>query len=80
MPTLLTHATITKKISSTAAEGEIVTVEVVPDRRRFLLHKALLSHHSEYFAGALRGKWQEAQTGVVPLLDIEPTVCEYWRE
>jgi hypothetical protein len=60
---------------SAAATGPMVTVEVGPDRKRFLIHKALLVHHSEYFAAATRGPWKDTQDGVVPLHDVEPTTC-----
>ncbi|KAH3916959.1 hypothetical protein HBI56_168860 [Parastagonospora nodorum] len=42
-----------------AAAGPMVTVEVGLDRERFLIHKALLVYHSEYFVAATRGPWKD---------------------
>ncbi|KAF1970501.1 hypothetical protein BU23DRAFT_570673 [Bimuria novae-zelandiae CBS 107.79] len=56
---------------SALAAGAIATVEVGPNAKKYNVHKALLVHHSEYFAKALTGSWTEAQTGVVKLDDLE---------
>jgi hypothetical protein len=47
----------------------MVTVKVgrVPNQRTFSVHKALLVHHSDYFAAALGQNWQEGQDNVVTL-------------
>ncbi|KAF1955500.1 hypothetical protein CC80DRAFT_415162 [Byssothecium circinans] len=47
-------------------------VEVGPERKKFHIHKALLTHHSEYFRKALSGPWIEAQESVVKLSDVDP--------
>ncbi|KAF2690811.1 hypothetical protein K458DRAFT_268145, partial [Lentithecium fluviatile CBS 122367] len=49
-----------------------ITVEVGPDHTQHWVHKALLTHHSEYFRNALKGLWQEAVEGLVRLEDVEP--------
>jgi len=52
-----------------------VTVEIGADHKKYCVHKALLTHHSEYFCKALQGPWKEAHEGVVTLEDIESAVC-----
>lgn len=61
---------------SAAAVGPMVIVEVGPDLERLLIYKALLVHHSEYFAAATRGPWKDTQDRVVPLHDVEPATCK----
>jgi hypothetical protein len=53
-----------------------VTVEVGQTRKKYLLHRGIVCHHSEYFQKALSGSWKEAQDGVVILEDVETTTCE----
>lgn len=48
-----------------------MTIEAGPDRKKYLLHKAFLTHYSEYFRNALKGPWKEAEEGVIPLEDID---------
>jgi hypothetical protein len=55
----------------------VVVVEIGAERKKYHVHKALLVHHSEYFAKALNGSWKEAGEGVVKLEDVEPAVCEF---
>ncbi|KAF2642245.1 hypothetical protein P280DRAFT_260688 [Massarina eburnea CBS 473.64] len=65
------------KLRATLTSGEgIVTVKVGPDQHQqdFQIHKALLTHHSEYFRAALQGEWKEAEDRVVVLDDVEPDV------
>lgn len=58
-----------------AATDGIVVVEIGTEQREYHVHKALLTHHSEYFRRALSGSWKEAQEGVIPLHDIDPATC-----
>ncbi|KAF2117669.1 hypothetical protein BDV96DRAFT_644020 [Lophiotrema nucula] len=52
---------------SAAASQDIITVYVGANRKQYNLHKALLTHHSGYFRGALSGAWAEAQDRSVNL-------------
>ncbi|KAF2656850.1 hypothetical protein K491DRAFT_715066 [Lophiostoma macrostomum CBS 122681] len=66
---------------STAARGDAVTIEVGPDRRKYLVHKDLLTHHSEYFRRALKEPWKESdRNGVTVLDDVEPGVFNHFVE
>jgi hypothetical protein len=58
-------------ISTIAGEG-FVTVQIGPDQKKYQLHKALLTHHSEYFHAALKSSWKEGAEGIVKLDDIDP--------
>ena len=53
------YSSMTDTRFSAAAAGPMVTVEVGLDRERFLIHKALLVYHSEYFVAATRGPWKD---------------------
>jgi hypothetical protein len=56
-------------------EGTVI-IEVGLDHEKYYIHRALLVHHSEYFAKALRGSWKEAQEGIVKLEDIGTEECK----
>jgi hypothetical protein len=64
--------------SAVTSEGppSIIVVEVGPDRKRYHVHKTFLTHYSEYFRKALRGKWKEAKEGLVKLDDVEVGACK----
>lgn len=54
---------------------------VGPDEVRFVVHEALLTHHSPFFRAALTGKFKEAEEKVVRLPEEQPSVVEsfvYW--
>ncbi|CAO2658845.1 Nn.00g065680.m01.CDS01 [Neocucurbitaria sp. VM-36] len=57
----------------TATRGKTVAVEIGLEHTKYYIHKALLTHHSEYFAKALRGPWKEAEEQTVRLEDVD---CE----
>lgn len=61
--------------SHASAEGMIV-VEISSEKTKHHIHKALLVHHSEYFAKALSGPWTEAEERRVLLHDIDADACE----
>ncbi|KAI4616874.1 hypothetical protein J4E83_006456 [Alternaria metachromatica] len=56
-----------------ATTGEIVTIFVGPEKKRYNLHKDIICHHSEYFRVAYNGRWKEADEGVT-LEDVEVPV------
>lgn len=56
----------------------MVVIEVGPEKIAYHVHKALLTHHSEYFRKALSGPWKEAEERRVQLDDVEPPVCKCW--
>jgi len=56
---------------STAAKDEFVVLEIGPQKQRYHLHKALLTHHSEYFNNALNGPWKESEDKIVTLEDVD---------
>jgi hypothetical protein len=51
--------------------SEMVTIKVGPDETVYRVHEAVLTHHSEYFRGALRSGMEESKTRVFTLKDIE---------
>ncbi|RYN51240.1 hypothetical protein AA0114_g5620 [Alternaria tenuissima] len=51
-----------------------IIVEVGPDRRKYHVQKAFLTHYSEYFSKALNGAWKEAKDKIIRLTDIEPAI------
>lgn len=55
----------------------MVTVVIGPSKTKYLIHKALLVHHSEYFSKALGDPWVEAEERVVSLEDVGTDECEY---
>jgi hypothetical protein len=61
---------LTDKTDSVAAQGEIVTIFVGPEKKRYSIHKDVICHHSEYFRTAYNGRWKEADEGVT-LDDVE---------
>ncbi|KAF1955499.1 hypothetical protein CC80DRAFT_564151 [Byssothecium circinans] len=64
-------------VGAALSEG-IVTIKVGPESNRgdFQIHKALLTHHSEYFRAALEGSWKEAQDKVVIWNDVESEIFQ----
>jgi hypothetical protein len=52
----------------------MIIVEVGPEKRRNNIHQTLLTHHSEYFCGALRWLRRDALDFVISLEDIEPGI------
>ncbi|KAI4919366.1 hypothetical protein J4E90_001499 [Alternaria incomplexa] len=60
-------------VFGTAAKGEIVTIFIGPEKKRYNIHKDVICHHSEYFRTAYNGRWKESDEGVT-LEDIEVEV------
>ncbi|KAI4629083.1 uncharacterized protein J4E87_003344 [Alternaria ethzedia] len=58
---------------STVAKGEIVTIFVGYEKKRYNIHKDIICHHSEYFRTAFNGRWKESDEGVT-LEDVDPEV------
>ncbi|KAI4644107.1 uncharacterized protein J4E78_009691 [Alternaria triticimaculans] len=56
-----------------AAQGEIVTIFIGPEKKRYNIHKDIICHHSEYFRTAFNGRWKESDEGVT-LEDVEVDV------
>ncbi|KAI4641159.1 hypothetical protein J4E93_008037 [Alternaria ventricosa] len=56
-----------------AAQGEIVTIFIGPEKKRYNIHKDIICHHSEYFRAAFNGRWKESDEGVT-LEDVEVDV------
>ncbi|KAI8930697.1 hypothetical protein NX059_012306 [Plenodomus lindquistii] len=56
--------------SATGGAASIIIVKVGAEKEEYSIHCALLISHSEYFASALKGPWNEAQEGVVVLDDV----------
>lgn len=54
----------------------VVVVAIGAERQKYHVHKALLVHHSKYFANALGGAWREGKEGLVTLEDVEPAICK----
>ena len=48
-----------------------IVIFVGSSRQKFVVHKSFLCHHSPYFQKSLNGQFQEAQTGVVNLDDVD---------
>ncbi|KAF1834985.1 hypothetical protein BDW02DRAFT_597727 [Decorospora gaudefroyi] len=48
----------------------IAVIEIGPRHKKYCVHRALLTHHSEYFCKALNGPWKEAQEGRIAIEDI----------
>jgi hypothetical protein len=62
-------------VSTAAVEG-FVTVEIGAERKKYQLHKALLTHHSGYFRAALKKTWREGMEGLVKLEDVDPVAFD----
>ena len=45
----------------------------------FVVHKELVCHYSSFFRSATQGRWLEAQTGVVELLDDIPEIVALFQ-
>jgi hypothetical protein len=61
---------IDSPVHSLAALSGSIIVKVGSEEKNYVLHKALLSHHSGYFRGALSGNFKETDDGVIPLEDV----------
>ncbi|KAJ8111674.1 hypothetical protein OPT61_g5789 [Boeremia exigua] len=48
-------------------DPEFITILVGPQKKRFVVHKSVLIHHSSYFRAALTGNFKEASDMVVEL-------------
>lgn len=48
-----------------------------PNREEFVIHKALLCHHSPYFRSALNSNFIEAQNNAIELKDEDPEWFQY---
>ncbi|KAL8948426.1 MAG: hypothetical protein Q9222_005392 [Ikaeria aurantiellina] len=51
-----------------------VTIKVGPEAKEFIVHRALLCHHSSYFKAALADHWKEGQQGLIELKDGNPEI------
>ncbi|KAH8625825.1 hypothetical protein IG631_19704 [Alternaria alternata] len=67
---ILVRAQLSEKHGAIAA----IIVEVGPNRRKYHVQKAFLTHYSEYFSKALNGAWKEAKDKIIRLTDIEPAI------
>ena len=47
-----------------------------PQRQQYHVHKALITHHSEYFHKALNGPWKEAEDKTVVLDHVDPMIFD----
>jgi hypothetical protein len=63
-------------MTSSAQDSVFATVLVGPNHARFVVHEALLVHHSEFFRAALTGNFKEAEEKVVKMADTEPYIFE----
>lgn len=63
-------------INRHAATEGMVILEIGAERRKYFIHKALLTHHSEDFRRALTGDWKERQEGISQLHDVETGICK----
>jgi hypothetical protein len=59
-----------------AARDDMVVLEIGPGKHKYRIHKALLTHHSEYFQKALTGPWKEATERSVALDDVKPHIFD----
>jgi hypothetical protein len=60
-------------MKSVATRGEVVTILIGPKKKRYIIHKDIICHHSEYFRTAYNGRWKESDEGV-SLEDVEVEV------
>ncbi|KAI4681760.1 uncharacterized protein J4E84_007355 [Alternaria hordeiaustralica] len=60
-------------VFSSATRGEIVTIFIGPEKKRYNIHKDIICHHSEYFRTSFNGRWKESDEGVT-LEDVEVPV------
>jgi len=67
----------TNSLPSTAALGDIVAIEVGPEKKQYQVHKDILCHYSEYFPAAFNGSWKESEDKTTPLLDVEEQTCAF---
>ncbi|KAF1835098.1 hypothetical protein BDW02DRAFT_455322, partial [Decorospora gaudefroyi] len=62
---------------SSAAQGQLVTIAIGPEKIPYHIHKDVICHHSEYFRTAYNGRWKEAEEGVT-LEDVEIEVFNFF--
>ncbi|KAF2709295.1 hypothetical protein K504DRAFT_271438 [Pleomassaria siparia CBS 279.74] len=56
--------------------NSVVVIEVGPNKKKYYVHKDLLTHHSEYFYKTLRGSWIENKNQLIALEDVEPKIFD----
>ncbi|EPE32115.1 POZ [Glarea lozoyensis ATCC 20868] len=63
---------------SFCGENSIATINVIEAEKTtpFKAHKSFLISHSEYFAAAFRGNYEEAKTSVINLEDVSATTID----
>ncbi|KAF3007879.1 hypothetical protein E8E13_010949 [Curvularia kusanoi] len=61
-----------------AHDACFATVLVGEERKRFIVHKDLLTYHSEFFRSALSGNFKEAAEQTVPLPEDDPDTFEFF--
>ncbi|KAF3039135.1 hypothetical protein E8E12_002086 [Didymella heteroderae] len=55
----------------------MATVVIGPSASTYLVHKVLITHHSEYFSKALSRPWMEAEDLIVVLAGVGEEECEF---
>ncbi|KAH0367800.1 hypothetical protein KCU65_g4458, partial [Aureobasidium melanogenum] len=58
----------------------LVTVEVGSGKKKFVIHKDLLTFYSDYFRGAFNGSFKEAAEGKLSLLDEDVEVFDIFHK
>lgn len=53
-------------------DAQMAIILVGPEKKKFVVHQALLCDKSKYFAKALTGSFEESKTGTVQLEDVSP--------
>ncbi|KAI4684695.1 uncharacterized protein J4E88_004136 [Alternaria novae-zelandiae] len=61
---------------SIAAKEGFVVLEIGPQKQHYHVHKALLTHHSEYFRNAFNGSWKESDDKLVTLSDVDTVAVD----
>ncbi|KAH0341168.1 hypothetical protein KCU81_g6447, partial [Aureobasidium melanogenum] len=59
---------------------EVITVEVGPEKKAFVIHKNLLVFYSDYFRSAFNGSFKEATEGKISLPDESDDVFEIFNQ
>ena len=57
---------------------EVVSIYVGEERKRFVVHKDLLTSQSEYFDKALNGNFKEAEENAIYFKEDDPVVVGYF--
>ncbi|KAF2831486.1 hypothetical protein CC86DRAFT_366840 [Ophiobolus disseminans] len=71
-----TSLSVANSGNRSTARDKLVVIEVGPGKKIYHVHKALLTHHSEYFQKSLNGPWKEGTEQKVTLTDIEALTFE----